>query len=59
VISSPGVQASVTDGNGAAFSKAISKFDSDGRETSAQESPECNRGSMIALYFKRLKQVAD
>lgn len=52
------VQASVTDGNGAAMSKAISKLGSEGWEMVAPGLLEMNQGLTTALYFKRPKQAA-
>lgn len=49
------VQASVTEGSGAAFAKAISKLGSEGWEMVAPGPLEVNQVSTTALYFKRPK----
>lgn len=53
------VQASVTEGNGAAMAKAISKLGSEGWEMVVPAPLEMNQGTTTALYFKRPKQAAD
>jgi hypothetical protein len=52
------VQASVTEGNGAAMAKAISKLGSEGWEMVAPGPLEVNQVSTTALYFKRPKSAA-
>ncbi|HEY0100821.1 MAG TPA: hypothetical protein VGB76_17880 [Pyrinomonadaceae bacterium] len=52
------VQASVTEGNGAAMAKAISKLGSEGWEMVAPAPLEVNQVSTTALYFKRPKAAA-
>lgn len=47
------VQASVTEGSGAAFAKAISKLGSEGWEMVTPGPLEVNQVSTNALYFKR------
>jgi len=50
------VQASVTEGSGAAFAKAINKLGSEGWEMVAPGPLEVNQSQSSALYFKRPKQ---
>jgi hypothetical protein len=50
------VQASATEGGGAAFAKAISKLGSEGWEMVAPGPLEVNQGQVNALYFRRPKQ---
>lgn len=52
------VEASVTEGNGAAMAKAISKLGSEGWEMVAPGPLEVNQISTTALYFKRPKPAA-
>jgi hypothetical protein len=52
------VQASVTEGSGAAMAKALSKLGSDGWEMVAPGPLEVNQVSTTALYFKRPKVAA-
>jgi hypothetical protein len=51
------VEASVTDGNGAALAKTISKLGSEGWEMVAPGPLEMNQGLTSAFYFKRPKQA--
>ncbi len=50
------VQASPTEGSGAAFAKAVSKLGSEGWEMVAPGPLEVNQAQASALYFKRPKQ---
>lgn len=50
------VQASATEGGGAAFAKAISKLGAEGWEMVAPGPLDVNQGQSSALYFKRPKQ---
>lgn len=52
------VQASVTEGNGAALAKAISKLGEEGWEMVAPGPLEVNQVGTTALYFKRPKPAA-
>jgi hypothetical protein len=52
------VQASVTEGNGAAMGKALSKLGNEGWEMVAPGPLEVNQVSTTALYFKRPKASA-
>ena len=52
------VQASVTEGNGAAMGKALSKLGNEGWEMVAPGPLEVNQVSTTALYFKRPKAPA-
>lgn len=52
------IQASVTEGNGAAMGKAISKLGSEGWEMVTPGPLEVNQVSTTALYFKRPKPAA-
>ena len=50
------VQASATEGGGAAFAKAISRLGSEGWEMVAPGALDVNQSQTSALYFKRPKQ---
>lgn len=50
------VQASATEGGGAAFAKAISRLGAEGWEMVAPGPLDVNQGQSSALYFKRPKQ---
>jgi hypothetical protein len=50
------VQASVAEGGGAAFAKAISRLGSEGWEMVAPGPLEVNQAQSSSLYFKRPKQ---
>ncbi|HEY9284486.1 MAG TPA: hypothetical protein VIP46_13600 [Pyrinomonadaceae bacterium] len=50
------VQASATEGSGAAFSKAINRLGAEGWEMVAPGPLEVNQSQSSALYFKRPKQ---
>jgi hypothetical protein len=51
------VEASATEGGGAAFAKAISRLGSEGWEMVAPGQIEVNQGQTGAIYFKRPKQL--
>jgi len=50
------VQASATEGGGAAFAKAINRLGSEGWEMVAPGALDVNQGQSNALYFKRPKR---